>query len=103
MWCDGCQRSGSISSARQRPARQRTRLVRLIVVPAVEVLVQERHEARVPAAVRDQAGHVLEDVERVDPHVTLRPALVLACPRAAHIARLHEPGVVVENAEGVDL
>ena len=74
-------------------------LVRMIVMPPVEVLVQELDKRRVPAPPPDQLRHVMHDVERVCPHVALRPARVLASPRPVSIARLHEAGLVVEDAE----
>ena len=42
----------------------------------------------------------MHDVERVRPHVALRPSLVLARPRARRVLRLHEPRVGVEDREG---
>lgn len=70
-------------------------------MPTIKVLVQKRYKARVPASARNEGGHILEDIERIDPLVALRPARVLARPLAAHVACLHEARVVVEDAEGV--
>ena len=81
--------------------RTPTHLVRRVIMPAIKVFVQKRHKARVPASTRNEGGHVLEDVKRVDPLVALRPARVFARPLAARVACLHEARVVVEDAEGV--
>lgn len=61
--------------------------------------IQKFHERLVPAPARDQRADVVHDVERVRPLVALRPARVRARPRAARVARLHEPGGVVEDRE----
>lgn len=61
--------------------------------------IQELHERLVPAPALDQRADVVHDVERVRPLVALRPARVRARPRAARVARLHEPSVIVEDRE----
>lgn len=61
--------------------------------------IQKFHERLVPAPERDQRADVVHDVERVRPLVALRPARVRARPRAARVARLHKPGVVVKDRE----
>ena len=64
------------------------------------MLIQESHEARLPAPPRDQRRHIMHDIKRVRPHIALGPSLVLARPRPVGIARLHEARRVVKQGEG---
>ena len=66
----------------------------------IEMLVQEPDKRRIPALSRDQRPKVVQDVERVRPHVALDPARGGPGPRAARVARLHEARGGVEDAEG---
>lgn len=93
----------ALASAPLGMAHRRTHayLVRLVIMTAIKVLVQERHETRVPSFAFDEARYVLDNVKGVDPLVALRPAGVFTRPHTAHVARLHEARVIVEDAEGV--
>ena len=67
---------------------------------SIEVGVQELDEGPVPALLLNQRRHVVHDVERVSPLVTLGPARGHGAPRSVRPTRLHEPGIVVEDRPG---
>ena len=74
-------------------------LVCVIVMSAVEMLVQELHKASIPTPSADQLFEILDDVERIRPHVALCPPGVLAGPCSVCVASLHEESLVVEHGE----
>ena len=63
------------------------------------MLVQELDKRFVSTPPLNQRRHIMNNVERVRPHVTLGPSLVLTGPGATSIACLHETGGIVEYRE----